>query len=393
MYEYFDIPVDRSGIGNMKGAMANTAPQGSVMLSGAEMDYATAPVIRSALAEFAQRGLYGFTLPDEPYLESVCTWMRRVRGMDAICADMIVPAMGTTFALSTAVRTFTAPGEGVIIQHPSYYRFDRAILRNERKVVSNLLLESDGMYTLDLADLEAKMADPENHLMVLCNPHNPTGRVFDKEDLETIAQMAKQYNVVVFSDEIFAETASPEHPVISYVSVDPEYGITSTSLGKAFNFTGVNQANLIIPNAKLRERYAVQRDRDHFGSIDPFFYTALRAAYTEEGYRWLSEMNLHTRKNYRLICHVLKEKMPLLSVSPLEAAYVVWIDCRKLCMDDRELQIFWENAGILVDPGDEYGPGGSGFVRMNIAVPTPWIEEMLHRLKTAYDKLYGKENA
>lgn len=391
MYECFDIPVDRSGIGNMKGAMTDIAPHGSVMLSGAEMDYATAPVIRSALVGFAQRGLYGFTLPDGPYLGSVCTWMKRVRGMDAICADMIVPTMGTTFALSTAVRAFTALGEGVIIQHPSYYRFDRAILRNGRRVVSNLLIESGGVYSLDLADLEEKMADPQNRLLVLCNPHNPTGRVFGKEDLEAVARMAKRYDVVVFSDEIFAETVNSAHPVIPYVSIDPEYGITSTSLGKAFNFTGVNQANLIIPSATLREHYVTQRDQDHFGSIDPFFYTALRAAYTEEGHQWLSEMNRHTCRNYELIRLILAEKMPLLSVSPLEATYVAWIDCRKLRMDDRALQAFWEGAGILIDPGDEYGPGGSGFVRLNIAVPTPWIEEMLRRLQNAYDTSYRME--
>lgn len=391
MYECFDIPVDRSGIGNMKGAMTDIAPHGSVMLSGAEMDYATAPVIRSALVGFAQRGLYGFTLPDGPYLGSVCTWMKRVRGMDAICADMIVPTMGTTFALSTAVRAFTALGEGVIIQHPSYYRFDRAILRNGRRVVSNLLIESGGVYSLDLADLEEKMADPQNRLLVLCNPHNPTGRVFGKEDLEAVARMAKRYDVVVFSDEIFAETVNSAHPVIPYVSIDPEYGITSTSLGKAFNFTGVNQANLIIPSATLREHYVTQRDQDHFGSIDPFFYTALRAAYTEVGHQWLSEMNRHTCRNYELIRLILAEKMPLLSVSPLEATYVAWIDCRKLRMDDRALQAFWEGAGILIDPGDEYGPGGSGFVRLNIAVPTPWIEEMLRRLQNAYDTSYRME--
>lgn len=391
MYECFNIPVDRSGIGNMKGAMTDIAPHGSVMLSGAEMDYATAPVIRSALVGFAQRGLYGFTLPDGPYLGSVCTWMKRVRGMDAICADMIVPTMGTTFALSTAVRAFTAPGDGVIIQHPSYYRFDQAILRNGRRVVSNLLIESGGVYSLDLADLEAKMADPQNRLLVLCNPHNPTGRVFGEEDLEAVARMAKRYDVVVFSDEIFAETVNSAHPVIPYVSIDPEYGITSTSLGKAFNFTGVNQANLIIPNAALREHYVTQRDRDHFGSIDPFFYTALRAAYTEEGHQWLSEMNRHTCRNYELIRLILAKKMPLLSASPLEATYVAWIDCRKLRMDDRALQAFWEEAGILIDPGDEYGPGGSGFVRLNIAVPTPWIKEMLRRLQNAYDTSYRME--
>lgn len=377
----FETLADRTGIGNMKGAMTDQLP-GILNLSGAEMDYATAPVIQKALADFSLRGLYGFTLPDTPYLEAICTWIREIRGT-TITPNMIVPTLGTVFGLCTAVRAFTAPGDGVIIQHPSYYRFDRAIERNGRTVISNLLLEQDGIYTLDMRDLEAKMSVPGNRLLVLCNPHNPTGKVFGVDDLKKIATLAARYDVVVFSDEIFAETAAAGHPVTPYIAVDPAHGITSTSLGKAFNFTGVNQANLLIPNEDLRQKYLRQRDIDHFGSVDPFFYTALRAAYSPEGAEWVRKMNRHTQANHRRICDTFWEKGLPLSLSPLEGAFVAWMDCRRLGLEDEAMMRLFLDSGVIVDSGAEYGPGGNGFVRINIATPESRISAFLTAMERA----------
>lgn len=382
----FETSVDRGGIGNMKGAMARD-PAEILNLSGAEMDFATAPVIRQALAAFSRRGLYGFTLPDPPYLDAVCRWMRDVRNA-AVTPDMVVPTLGTISGLCTALRAFTAPGDGVIIQHPSYYRFDRAILRNGRRVVSNPMTEREGVYSLDFQDLEEKMSRPENRLLILCNPHNPTGKVFSPEDLERIAGLAARYGTVVFSDEIFAETAAPEHPARLYADVDPIHAITSTSLGKAFNLTGVNHANLIIPEPGLRSQYRAQQEVDHYGSVDPFFYTALRAAYSPDGAAWLRAMNEHTRRNYERIRQTLSRELPMLRVSPLEGTFVVWMDLRALGLTDEALEQFLlDRVGVLADLGWEYGPGGTGFVRLNIATPTDRIEKFLTNLTAACREL------
>ena len=381
----FDTPANRTGNGNMKGGMGRHLPEGAVILAGAEMDYSTAPCIRRAVVAFAQNGLYGFTPPDADYRRSIVEWARMARNW-TITPEQIVPTAGTIFGLSTAIRAFTSPGDAVLIQHPSYYRFDRAIVRNERRVISNPMLERDGIYAIDFEDLEAKVRMNDVKLMVLCNPHNPTAKVFDRSVLQRIAALAKKYEFVVFSDEIFAETAQPGFEVTPYASVDPIWGVTSTSLGKTFNFTGVNQANLVIPNAALREKYRAQQDVDHFGSIDPFFYNALRAAYTQEGWEWVRAMNAHTLSNYELLRTALAERMPRLTLSPLEGSFVVWMDCRRLGLSDGELTAFLEREALLfADAGEEYGPGGSGFVRLNIATPRPWMEQVIENLYRAYE--------
>lgn len=380
----FDRLVNRENTGNMKGAMAaGLCDDRAVFLSGAEMDFPTAPCIRDALSQFAQRGIYGYTLADAPYRNAVCTWMGKVRNW-RIDPDEIVPTMGTIAGLCNAVRAFTNPDDGVIIQHPSYYRFDRAVMRTGRCAVSNPMHEEKGVYSLDFEDLEAKMAEPRNKMMILCNPHNPTGKVFGEEDLQKIAELAIKYHVIIFSDEIFAETAAPANPVTAFGKVAPKCSLTSVSLGKSFNFTGVNHANVIIPDPKLRERFLKQRDADHFGSIDPFFYNGLMAAYTEEGYRWIREMNAYTRRNYNRLQQALEEDLPMLRLSPMEGTFIGWLDCRGLKMDDRKLQAFMEEEAFLfADPGAEYGPEGQGFYRLNLAAPSYIIEKMIRNLTAA----------
>ncbi|MBO6158779.1 MAG: aminotransferase class I/II-fold pyridoxal phosphate-dependent enzyme [Firmicutes bacterium] len=427
----FEQEVSRAGIGNMKGEMALQLQKNGIadpiFLSGAEMDYQTATCIRRRLADFAGRGLYGFTLPDQDYQDAVCWWMGHVRAA-TIQPEWILPMQGTTFALSSVVRALTRPGEKVLLQSPSYYRFDRAILRNHRQVIYSPLKLSEGCnlsednhfsedkqrfkdnkrseeykfpgdnqpsednkrpedsfpptesYQIDWPDLEAKMRDPACRLMVLVNPHNPTGKVFPASDLERIRDLANQHHVTIFSDEIFAETAQPGHECKSYIAVDPS-GISCTSLGKAFNLTGVGQANLIVPDPELRAKLQTQRDIDHFGSIDPFFYQALLSAYTPEGAEWIRQMNIHTKENASLIDTFLKEHMPKLKLCPVEGTFIGWIDCRALGLTDAALQEFFESAGIYADPGIEYGPEGSGFYRWNLAAPKQKIQRALNALR------------
>lgn len=387
MNYHFDNWANHNDNGNMKGLWMKEMPEDSVLLAGAEMDYITAPFIIDALQEFAFNGLFGFTLPNHRYLTAICNWLSMTRNWD-IPSEYIVPTLGTVFACSTAIRAFTTEGDGVIIQHPSYSRFDRAILRNNRTVISNPLIENNGHYTIDFDDLEIKMANPNAKMMVLVNPHNPTGTVFSLDDLEKIAKLASKYHIIIFSDEIFAETAQPDYPVIPYAQIDPSFGITCTSLGKAFNLTGVNHANLIIPASSLREQYCIQRNKDHFGSIDPFFYTILQAAYTEEGVQWLQQMNQHTLENYRLLAHAIQTSMPLFSLSPLEGTFTAWIDCRRLGLTSDELHNFFEReAHVYPDWGEEYGPGGAGFIRINLATTRQNMIKAIQYVEKAYSAL------
>ncbi len=385
MHFDFETAVNRKQIGNMKEIVLSQADAGPepVMLSGAEMDFPTAPALTRSLADLVERGIFGYTIADGAYRETVRRWMRTARGFD-VKPDEIVPTLGTIFALGTAIRAFTDPGDGVIIQHPSYYRYDVNVRNNGRAVVSNPLIERNGTYQIDFDGLEALMASPSNKLMVLCNPHNPTGRVFGRQDAERVARLSEAYGVVVFSDEIFAEVCFGGHGATPLAGLPYGLGITSTSLGKAFNLTGVNHANLIIRDEALRKAYLKQRTADHFGSLDPFFYAAVAGAYSDEGLRWIEAMRAHVYGLYERVDAGLRARAPMLRLSPLEGGFVLWLDCRALGLPDAALHAFFEReAGILADPGTDYGPGGSGFMRLNIATTTARADAFVDRLSRA----------
>ncbi|MBN1777526.1 MAG: aminotransferase class I/II-fold pyridoxal phosphate-dependent enzyme [Clostridiales bacterium] len=393
----FDTLVNRNK-GNMKECItpAAFARDGRIVFAGAEMDFKTAPVIIDALKKFAAEGIYGFTLPNKPYTDAIRWWLDRARGF-AVSAEEIVPTLGTIFSVGTAIRAFTNPGDGVIVQHPVYYRYDVRIRENGRQVASAPFAEANGVYSLDAQALEAQMKKPENKLMILCNPHNPTGKVYTRDELETIRTLAETYNVLVFSDEIFAEVVFDGHSVPPFADLAPRSAITCTSLGKVFNFTGVNHANVIIRNAALRKAFVKQRNIDHFGSIDPFFYSAVLAGYSPEGLRWVEEMRDYVWENYVAMQAFFRRRLPFIRISPLEGGFVVWIDFRALRLDDEDLTgLLEQEARMILDPGSDYGPQGRGFRRMNIASPRQSIRTCMDSLKQACERLElgrGKEPA
>jgi cystathionine beta-lyase len=378
-----DQPADRQGIGNMKGSFRLRTACGKtpLILAGAEMDFSTAPVIREALSAFSQRGIYGFTLPDDAYLNAVCFWLRSYRGW-AASPDMIVPTLGTVFALNTAVRAFTEPGDGVIILFPSYYRHDRTVMRNGRRVVSCPLREKDGQYSLDADALAVLMEKKENRLLVLCHPHNPTGHVFTAQELQTLATLARKTGTIVFSDEIFADITAPEHPAIPFAAVLPEQTVACVSFGKTFNFTGVNHANAVIPCPALRDRFIAQRNIDHFGSIDPFFYQAVLVGCTDAGHSWVLAVRDRVATNARRLERLLKKNCPDVRMSPWEGGYIAWLDLSAAGLTAEEAADRLEKEqATLVDPGSEYGQGGERCIRLNLATQERNIDEFVLRLR------------
>lgn len=385
----FDEDVCRSGIGNMKYAMEQRAGDDPEMLylCGAEMDFPTAPVIRRRLARIAENGLYGFTEPDDAYLAAIVRWLRKVRGIDITKQD-IVPTYGTIMALNTAIRAFTREGDSVLLQAPSYFRFDHAITNNRRNLCYNPLLydPKEKSYALDLEDLERCMKQEKVRLMVLCNPHNPTGAVFPLEDLRRLHRLSVQYHVVVFADEIFGEMQFGRTQV-SYAMAGWENTIVSTSLGKAFNFTGVSHANLLIRDQAVRERYLAQQKMEHFGSIDPFFYNALIAGYSGEGYEWLQRVKEKVQENDRILREGLAPYRDLIFPARHEGTFIEWLDLRGLHLSDEDLASFLcHKVHVLGDPGTEYGPSGSGFFRINLATPTAHIKELAERFAALLSK-------
>ena len=389
MSEQFDFEtlVDRSMQGSLRDSITDPRllAAGLPSFSAAEMDFPTAPCILEALRKRVDAGIFGFALCDQPYQDAVVRWMKMMRNWE-IEREWIVPALGTIFSLSIAIRAFTAPGSRVLIQRPVYDRYDQAIYRNQRVPLNNsLILRDDGHYAMDFDDLEKKMALPDVMLMVLCNPQNPTGTVWKREELERLAELAKKYDVVVFSDEIYAEFCFLDQPVVPFAAIPAAMGhaISCTGLGKAFNFTGVNHANNLIPDPALREAFTTQRNRDHYGSIDPIAYTSVLAAYNSDG-AWNRAVNQLVLKNGDIIRDFFRQHLPAVKVAPQEGAFTIWIDWRGLGLTDELLfDLLEEKALIQTNHGSEYGEEGRGFCRMNIATPTVEIQKALERLLKA----------
>lgn len=377
--------VNRAHTGNLKEYFTpdDLKHKGIESFNAAEMDFKTAPSVIEAVKEFAEEGLFGFTLMDQDYTDAVRYWMKEVRGIE-IEQEWIEPTMGTIFSVATAIRMCVPEDENIIIQPPVYNRYRQAAERLGRGTVMNpLIRESDGSYHMDLDDLEKKMADPANRLLIICNPQNPTGTVWPVEVLTEVARLALKYDVIVFSDEIFADYTFEGHTVPMYCTVNGGYnnGISATSLGKTFSFTGVNHANLLIADPALKERFNRQKYSDHYGSLEPMARAALIGAYSPEGIEWKNEVQELIKENESEIRRFFKRYLPEVVISPLEGSYVLWIDWRGLGLDPDEFRrIVYEKAMFLLEDGTDFCIDTKGFTRMSIATPKRVVAGALARL-------------
>lgn len=386
----FDTRVDRKNRGNIK-ELIFTPPcireKGYISFAGAEFEFKTARPVIDAVKEAAENGLFGFTVADERYFSHIVWWMENVRETK-VSPEWILPVQGTIFSVATSIRLFTKEGEGVIVPVPGYNRYQQAADRLKRKTVFSPMREVGGVPVLDLADLEEKMAQEENKLLLLCNPNNPTGQIIPEETLHRIIQLAKKYGVGVLCDEIFADIAfdGRKVPVMAALGDEDAPVISVISMGKTFSFTGVNHANVIIKNPVLREKYMEQRNADHFGSIDPMAYAALCGGYTPAGKEWLEQMIAVVQQNNERIEAFFAAHMPAVRVLKPEATYVLWLDMTGLGLEEEELFRFLEQeAFFCCDPGEEYY-GKPCMARLCTAVPPRELEKSLGALLDAAKK-------
>lgn len=309
--------------------------------------------------------------------------MDHSRGTE-ILPEWIVPTLGTIYSVATTIRMCTEEGDGVIVTPPIYNRYEQAVRRLNRRTVKCPLILKNGHYQMDFEAIEEAMCDSDNHLFLLCNPHNPIGQIWDETELSRLAALAEKYDVIVYSDEIFADNCYEGRRCPCYLSVPgaKSHGITAVSLGKSFHFTGVNHANILIADETLRERFVDRRTRDHYGSIDPLAYESVVAAYTEEGLDWIRASNAYVEENIRLIRRFFDTYLPEVPVYGGEGGYILWMDFRNLFSDERELKEFlYKKAYFHVDMGSSYD--AECFVRMCVASPRWCIEKALECLKTA----------
>lgn len=352
----------------------------------ADMDFRTAPPIIEALNKRVQHGIFGYTKVPFAYYESTINWFQR-RYKFLIQRDWILFTTGVVPALSAIIKALTLSGDKVLVQSPVYNCFFSSIRNDGCEIISNNLIYDKKTYKIDFLDLEKKTADPKVKLMLLCNPHNPVGRCWTKEELITIGEICLKNNVIVVSDEIHCDLVHDGYLHIPFASINDEFcknSVTCIAPTKTFNLAGIQVANIVARDETIRKKIDKSLNINEVCELNVFAIEALIAAYNE-GEEWLTELKAYLKGNYDYLKDYFANNLPQFSVSPLEATYLVWIDCSSLRMTSKEIsdtllikEKLWVNEGTL------YGDAGENFIRINIACSRQILIEGLERIKNIF---------
>lgn len=388
----FDTVINRSNSGSFKyEQMLSWNPnvgEDIVPFSVADMELKNPPEIIEGLKKYIDKVVLGYTGPTKAYTDAVIGWMKRRHNWD-IKPEWIVQSAGVVNAFYSAVKALTRVGDGVIIMTPCYYPFYSAIELNGRKAIKNPLINTGETYLIDFDDLEEKAKDRRNKVLLFCSPHNPIGRVWNREELEKIADICLRNDVLIISDEIHSDLIMPgyEHTVFANISEEVEENIiVCTAPSKTFNLAGMQTSNIIIPNKKLRDAYLDEVATNGFSVLNILGYEACRIAYTECE-EWLNQLIDLVHHNHLELKKYMAENLPEVKVYDLEGTYLQWIDFNAFGMDKYELErVMHMDAQVFFDEGYLFGEEGAGFERMNLACPTKVLMKALERIKNALKK-------
>lgn len=351
----------------------------------ADMDIASPQCVQEALQRRASHPIYGYTVYPERYFDAVREWYLRRYGWEIENA-WIVPACGVVPSLNFAIRAYTQAGDGVIVQTPLYPPFAESVCRQGRKVLDNRLLYQNGSYEIDFADFEAKSREAK--LFLLCSPHNPTGRVWNKEELERIIDICLENEVIIVSDEIHADIVYRKmHCVLGSFGKIQQQCVVLNAPSKTFNIAGLNTSYAVIPDRGLRDAYIREQNRSGITNGNPFGIEALMEAY-ERGEGWLEEVKAALWENVAFVKGFIKtHDLPLKVVEP-EATFLVWIDCRGLGLSTEKLaEFFIKEAKLGLNEGADFGQEGEGFMRLNIGTSKEVLHQAMQQLLRAYEEM------
>jgi cystathionine beta-lyase len=350
----------------------------------ADMDFRSPPAVIEALVARAEHGVYGYSLPTGSFYEALQNWVARRHGWE-VKTDWVLLTPGLLPALDMLVQTFVAPGEKVLIQPPVYYPFFWAAEDNGAEIVSNSLINENGRYRMDFDDLEQKASDPAVKMAILCNPHNPVGRVWTPGELTQFGEICLKNDVLVVSDEVHGDLIFSDYTFTSFARLGDDFrqkSVICMAASKTFNLAGLQTSSIVIPDDDLRDRFARTIKRNGVALANPFGIVATEAAYNH-GEAWLAGVMAYIEDNYRFMKSYLAEHLPQLKISHQEGTYLVWVDFRELGMDPAtRKQLIMEQARVNLDEGELFGPEGEGFERFNIACPRSTLEAVLDRIKT-----------
>ncbi|WP_195574382.1 MalY/PatB family protein [Paenibacillus sp. 1001270B_150601_E10] len=377
--------LDRAQLDAEKMTPRQERQQGCIPMWVADMDFPAAEPIRAALLKRMEQPTYGYTGKTNRYYDAVTGWMKRRHGWDTK-AEWITTTPGVVTAMGFAVRSVIQPGEKVVYQPPVYPPFKRMIEKNGGIAVPSPLKLQDGAFHMDMKDLEAKLSDPEVKLFFLCNPHNPVGRVWTRQELTQIGELCLKHGVTIFSDDIHHDLVLSGHAYTPIASLSPAISnitITATSPSKTFSIPGFKMGNIFIESKELRGKFRTIVENTGVSDLDIGAIEATIAAYNDSE-AWFDEVLQYIEDNNKLVDSFIAERLPELKTFALEGTYLKWIDCRSLNMDGRALESFMlEQAKIWFSEGYTFGEEGAGFERMNLGTQRNNVEETLARLEQA----------
>ena len=379
----FSRPTERRGTDSYKW---DSAPEADIIpLWVADMDFETFPAITKALQRRVAHGIFGYTRVPEAYYEAVCNWFGKHHGWHINREDIIYTS-GVVPAVSAVIKALTLPGDQVIVQGPVYNCFFSSIRNNGCEMVSNSLIynKEELRYKIDFDDLERKLAHERARLMLICNPHNPGGRVWTRDELTHVAELCHKYGVRVVSDEIHCELTLYDNEYVPFGSLPDELShgsITCCSPSKAFNTAGLQIANIVCRDAEVRNRIDRAININEVCDVNPFGVIALQAAYSDEGYEWLTQLRAYISANYDLLLERFARELPKCKVMRMEGTYLAWIDCSELHISSDEIEemLMHENK-VWVNTGSMYGAEGAAFIRINMACTSELLNEGITRI-------------
>lgn len=383
----FDTTVDITGIWSAKWGYRKekTGVEDILPMWVADMDFETAPAVKAAVLNRAQNGFYGYTQTDESFLDTVARWFR-LRHDWAVQPQWILQTPGILCAVHIAIRAFTKEGDYVLVQPPIYHPFFRILNLTKRRILENPLIDCGDHYEVDFEDFEEKIRQYKPRIFLLCNPHNPVGKVYTREDLERFSGICSQYGVLILSDEIHCDLTAPgiKHiPIASLGESCADHCITCTAPSKTFNLAGLRLSNIIISNQAIRDQFSAALEEVGIPGSNLFALTAADAAY-QHGADWLDELRDYLQKNREYAETFIREQIPSLKTYKAEGTYFLWVDFRQKGFHKTELETFLQKeAGVWFNQGYIFGRQGEGFVRINIACPRRLLQEALERIRTA----------
>ena len=387
----FDEIIPRRGTASVKW---DRFEEDTLPLWVADMDFKAAPAILDALRGRLDHGVFGYELVPQSYFDAIGDWFRRRHGWKGISREHLIPTTGVIAAYAASIKAFTRPGDNVIVQTPCYNAFFPAIRNNGCRELCNSLVYKNNTYSIDWADLEKKAADPKTTAMLLCNPHNPAGRVWTRNELERIGRICLRNGVFVIADEIHCELTYPGHDYTPFATLPAELVLNSASCispTKAFNIAGIQIANVFAADTDIVRRINRAINDNECCDVNVFGCAALEAAYNESE-EWLDALREYLYDNSQLVYRFLKEEIPEVKALPLEGTYLMWLDCRAARHADEPLEGFSERfanhlrfgAKLILSTGTIYGADAEGFERLNIACPRSTLIEGLRRLKQGF---------